>query len=871
VSYYHKQTKEQTADSRHSALLTLENASQHLHHFCALLGTGPYIDTRPQFDFTVNRVGQIGARVMLPISIDPAVRTASSSKTWATERRAKQDAAFEAYKALYMAGLVNENLLPARQEAGEELSDLQIPDYTPSLVQVSPTFDPWPAMARYQQENPNAYYRTLLTLRPVNGESIHMLLFTPSSLPTISEIVLFWNDLDHIKVDGLCLPRMVLDDNEIEVLRSLTHRILYSVYEGRMEARQLDFLWLLAPCNASGHLKSSLWLSGLNRHSQPAIDLLTQGSHDLSDWGLITRKGDTRKYIPEAIHLCKAEYITHAVTPFVQAVRLPKRRDFLHPVISSQKGRDAYMRRENIELSECIVDNLPASFSMFALLFPSILHRLEVSLVAETLRTTLLRPIAFDSAHLPLIIRALTSSATGEDDNYQRLEFLGDCILKFIATIHLMADKLKWPESHLTAKKGKVVSNSYLARATLAAGIDKFVITKRFTGAKWSPRYARDSMSGTKAVSTIERSSKLIADIIESLIGASYVAGGIQKAFMCVQTLLPLEVWIPVPIASTILYEATPVEVVLTSINILETLIGHTFSKKTLLLEALTHASFVGPHVHCSYERLEFLGDAVIDYIVSKILYAHVPPLPHQKMHAIRTAMVNASFLAFRMFETTVPEVTTNKITMQPEVQHRALWQFLRSGSPELNANKDDAVRQHKKTREQINAGLRAGTRFPWHLFALNDAPKFLSDIVESTIGAVYIDSRGDIRTCEVAIRRLGILGCLERIFSDEVDCLHPKERLGHLAVERDVQYVRIREDKENEVNGRKMYKCQVKIGGQDVGGVVEGLKRLNAETIAAWRAVEILETQHDVAINVSSEDDEFFDTDSGGGVTQEN
>jgi hypothetical protein len=85
------------------------------------------------------------------------------------------------------------------------------------------------------------------------------------------------------------------------------------------------------------------------------------------------------------------------------------------------------------------------------------------------------------------------------------------------------------------------------------------------------------------------------------------------------------------------------------------------------------------------------------------------------------------------------------------------------------------------------------------------------------------------------------------------------------------VQYVRIREDKENEVNGRKMYKCQVKIGGQDVGGVVEGLKRLNAETIAAWRAVEILETQHDVAINVSSEDDEFFDTDSGGGVTQEN
>jgi dsRNA-specific ribonuclease len=37
--------------------------------------------------------------------------------------------------------------------------------------------------------------------------------------------------------------------------------------------------------------------------------------------------------------------------------------------------------------------------------------------------------------------------------NY-RLEFFGDCIVKFIASVHLMASHLRKPESFLTGKKG---------------------------------------------------------------------------------------------------------------------------------------------------------------------------------------------------------------------------------------------------------------------------------------------------------------------------------------------------------------------------------------------------------------------------------
>ena len=215
--------------------------------------------------------------------------------------------------------------------------------------------------------------------------------------------------------------------------------------------------------------------------------------------------------------------------------------------------------------------------------------------------------------------------------------------------------------------------------------------------------------------------------------------------------------------------------------------------------------------------------------------------------------MANAAFLTFRMFETTTLEETINKSTLQPEVHRRALWQFLRSGSPQLTSIRDVALKQHAQVREQLLHALKYNKEFPWHLLALTNAPKFLSDIVESITGAIYIDSHGSISACETFIRRLGILDCLERILCDNVDCLHPKERLGHLAVERSVKYIRVKDKSKSISAGMStLYECQVKVGGEDVGEVVQGLTRLNAETIAAWRANEILRKTEAVSVGGS-------------------
>jgi dsRNA-specific ribonuclease len=795
--------------------------------------------------------------------------------SWRTERMAKKDVAFEAYKALYFAGLVNDNLLPVRSEADDMASEFQIPQHTPSMVPSLPTLNPWLSVAEQHRTKPQTYFRTLVEIQTVDEQPLYFRLFTLFDVPMVGSIDLFWNESNTYTATISKRSEVTLDVKEVKILQSITRKILLSIHSGHMHDERHDFMWLLAPCDRTGKIFSSVKLARWNSSTngcQPALSLLAKVMNQPSQWGLISEEGGNRKYFLQAITNPQLNTSNaHLSEGNLQVIRVPKRRDFLHRLSNTRGMNAAYTRTEDLVLSRCNMDSLPASWAIVALLLPSIMHRIESAMIADTLRTTLLKPVDIQADDLPLLVSALTASSTYEENNYQRLEFLGDCILKFVASLHVMAQNPAWPEGYLTGKKGKLVSNGFLARATLTAGLDKFIITKIFTGAKWSPAYWGDVLADNTPPVRQPRSSKLLADVVESLIGVGYTVGGFTKAFTCIQTLLPLEKWTPVPEANVILYDAAPTNLVVTNLSALEDLIGYTFTKKMLLLEAVTHASYNGPNAHCSYERLEFFGDAILDYIISKRLYAYDPPLPHQKMHTTRTAMVNAAFIAFNMLETTVSEGTINKSTMQPEVHQRVLWQFLRSGSSQLLATRDVALRQHAKVREQLTDALKHGDEFPWHLLALVNAPKVLSDIVESVIAAIYVDSQGDFSACEAFVRRLGILDTLERIIRDDVDCLHPKERLGHLAKERDVRYVRVLRNPSNVLDlppgVSRAYECQVKIGGESVGGVVEGLTRLHAETVAAWMVNKYLMYEKEVALGSDGEEEEFFDAEEVGGI----
>lgn len=122
----------------------------------------------------------------------------------------------------------------------------------------------------------------------------------------------------------------------------------------------------------------------------------------------------------------------------------------------------------------------------------------------------------------------------------------------------------------------------------------------------------------------------------------------------------------------------------------LQTALGYTFSRPGLLTQALTHRSF-GPG---NNERLEFLGDSVLNCAVARALYDAFPELPEGSLSRLRANLVRQETLA--------------DIAVQLK-----LGEVLRLGEGELKSG-----------------GFRR--------------PSILADALESLFGAVFLDAGFD-------------------------------------------------------------------------------------------------------------------------------
>jgi ribonuclease-3 len=83
--------------------------------------------------------------------------------------------------------------------------------------------------------------------------------------------------------------------------------------------------------------------------------------------------------------------------------------------------------------------------------------------------------------------------------------------------------------------------------------------------------------------------------------------------------------------------------------NQLQEQLGVHFSNADLLQQALTHRSYVNEHGESTLgdnERLEFMGDAVLDFLVGDILYQRFPQLPEGDLTRLRAALVRTDSLA---------------------------------------------------------------------------------------------------------------------------------------------------------------------------------------------------------------------------------
>ena len=842
---------------RTGARIVLQDAVSHLHHFCATISTRQFGGLSPIFDIQGEH-GNFTASVSLPISVDASVREARSLSTWETEKNAKRDAAFEAYAQLYHAGFLSDNLLPRRgydedvQEAMGQVGSIA------SLVQVSGQINPWHAVAKQWDDNgTSSHLQAFEVALRYNGEiTATMRMLIPCNLPAIPPVNLYWDSSTTFTATIQPSIAVLFDSSHVETAMASTNLLLSTVFGPRMDTKKTDFVALFAPPTTHDAQEWNERFDGTIKGDH--LQHLDVSGVSLSKFGIVREQGT--RHILKGIQ----DVSSHAdeLSPefdsagnersnvLLQVSRFPKRSDFLHPVSVQDQQATRRTFEAILQAKDCEIDRLPLPYARFAAFVPSILHRIGLRLTGARLCTTLLAPVHFKDVEL--VITAITTSAAQEPTNYQRQEYLGDSVLKFLTSLTLVSEHLRWHEGILSHAKDHIVSNASLAKAALSTGLDSFIQTKTFTGSKWRPFYVSELLECPTGEPR-ELSTKTLADVVEALIGAAFLGEGFDEAMNVLKIFLPRVPWASVRDRNDTLFSAAeqiPIRYP-SHYAQLEDLIGYSFTLKSLLLEALTDSSFVGSNVSTSYERLEFLGDVCLDIIVSATSFSHSPPIPTHGLHLIRTAVVNAHFLAFTCLTLSISAPRNNivrgskpsEISLSETFVHQHIWSFLRHASPAIRKAQQDCIKRYEVLKAPILEALEHGTRIPWALLTRLDAPKFFSDIIESIIGAIYIDSHGSLAACEAFLEKLEVMGYLRRLLDGGVVLYHPKEELGKLADTEKVTYEIFREDGGNGA-GEKRLGCRVLIGEREVVRVGDGSNQLEVETRAAEEAVRMLKSE---------------------------
>ncbi|KAI5310184.1 Dicer-like protein 2, partial [Ascosphaera atra] len=568
-----------------------------------------------------------------------------------------------------------------------------------------------------------------------------------------------------------------------------THLILESVIPGRIDPTSRDFTSVFLPDVQLTAEAIEAWCAS-SKGNTPASNYSNSDASALQSLGLVRQKNlQSRPWVAKEFVAIEEEVLDKEGNPgvtvevlHVRGIIWPKRTDFSHPV-----SGEAHTHEKSYRVDRAMVANLPAAYSRFGLFVPALLHRLELYLHAQELRDTILKPLGIED--LDLVVTAISSPVAQEQTNYQRLEFLGDAALKLYTSMQLAAAKPQWHEGLLTAFKEKIVSNHRLSAAAIEKGIDRYILVDVFTGLKWRPNYNKN-LAEPEELPTRELSTKVLADVVEALIGATLLDGDLDKIKTSLDFFLPEVSWLSVDEQNRLLFDEVPQElddVSFANVEKIEKMIGYQFEKKTLLIEALTH-----PSTLCAtmpYQRLEFVGDALLDFFVTRPIFDSPLELSAPEMHLMRSVLVNGDFLAFLCMNIScdeerhevVPGKRAETVTTKKINQRLNLVQTMRHGNPDLVDPQNKTLERFEHLKGELDVALKTSERYPWVSLCKIQAPKYMSDLVESLLGAIFVDSHGSTDECLKFLSRIGLLQYLERVITGKIRLKHPKQELGEL------------------------------------------------------------------------------------------
>ncbi|KAK1236744.1 Dicer-like protein 1 [Marasmius sp. AFHP31] len=181
----------------------------------------------------------------------------------------------------------------------------------------------------------------------------------------------------------------------------------------------------------------------------------------------------------------------------VQAEAFPAFVDRMNPVAPSLRP---FLPQRYFIPELCAKCTIPASTMRTALLLPCVLQRIEDFLLVKELNSRLFNNAISDG----LLHMALTTRAVEIEYDYERLEILGDSILKYMASLYVFVTNPEREEGHLHSVRQNIISNKSLFECSLAVGLPAYIHSRMLNVKNWPPsNFELDTASGSNV--TAER------------------------------------------------------------------------------------------------------------------------------------------------------------------------------------------------------------------------------------------------------------------------------------------------------------------------------------------------------------------------------
>ncbi|KAK0566484.1 Dicer-like protein 1 [Tilletia horrida] len=742
-----------------------------------------------------------------------------------SKKTARQAAAFEACKQLYAARELDEHLLP-RRPSRRATEVIEVHDENGEVRTVERQKLPLPVAQNLAGlSTPSTYDTCWATRLPFDNIDVAVLggplrpliLLTPTKPPSVDYDIELYALKDNIIVpwQPSKMTEIALSEEQMQLAKTYSERVLQLVARSDAAPSASTSSWMVLPADPAADTDALAvqWEEVTALAADPdcpqfrptdeaGIETLSEDvalaeSPDVSKRPYALRKirkdlspsgpapKDTRQAkVGETFQQYYRRVAGKDVRgdgPMLEAQRLPRMQNYT----TRSSLRSVTAKIEYLMPAVTYIYPIPASTYRAVMILPSFLGRLNAFLLAQECQATVLKEVAI---RIDDLIVALTAPSADLPFSYQKQEFVGDSTLKLLATCHAFVSLPDADEGQLTDLCMRLVSNRALARHSLRLQLWRFVCLNAFTAKTWTPPGYRlpERETGQLEQPAVSWSAKRLADIVEALLG-SVASDSIDDKLRVAHHLeiLPTEISGFSGFGIQLQKNLAEVPIENRNMPVTETIqrlmrtIGYTFKHPYLALNAVTHSSCMGS-VLPSYERLEVLGDALLDFLVVEMLHKKHVSLEEGGLTIMKANSVNNKTLA----------ALAVSLGLQKFLVHSS---SMLAGTV---ASYVEAVEAAQSTEDEKNKG--SPQQYWWSIAAPKtcaDVSRFLAfdgtspdkdplQMIESILGAVLVDSGFNLDTARTFFER-NYRPFLERFCTPENALLSSAEDLFEILLRR--------------------------------------------------------------------------------------